>query len=74
VDLIAGQGEWPRPGRIFAAARSHRFRDLAEGIDDAFARWDRSPFRSSPWLTVPGCAIPILTGRSKAKSRRITGE
>ena len=44
VDLIAGQGEhlWPRPGRIFAAARSHTFSDLAEAIDDAFARWDRS--------------------------------
>jgi hypothetical protein len=44
VDLIAGHGEhlWPRPGRIFAAARSHTFSDLAEAIDDAFARWDRS--------------------------------
>jgi hypothetical protein len=33
---------WPRPGRIFAAARSHSFRQLAGAIDDAFARWDRS--------------------------------
>jgi hypothetical protein len=44
VDLIAGHGEhlWPRPGRIFAAARSHTFSDFAAAIDDAFARWDRS--------------------------------
>ncbi len=44
VDLIEGHGEylWPRPGRIFAAARSHTFADLADAIDDAFARWDRS--------------------------------
>ena len=44
VDLIEGHGEqyWPRPGRIFAAARSHTFKQLADAIDDAFARWDRS--------------------------------
>jgi hypothetical protein len=44
VELIEGHGEhlWPRPGRIFAAARSHTFSDLADAIDDAFARWDRS--------------------------------
>jgi hypothetical protein len=44
VDLVQGHGEhlWPRPGRIFAAARSHTFSDLADAIDGAFARWDRS--------------------------------
>jgi hypothetical protein len=44
VDLVEGRGEdyWPRPGRVFAAARSHTFRQLADAIDDAFARWDRS--------------------------------
>ena len=44
VDLIEGHGEhlWPRPGRIFAAARNHTFAQLARSIDDAFARWDRS--------------------------------
>ena len=44
VDLIAGHGEhlWPRPGRILAAARSHTFSDVADAIDDALARWDRS--------------------------------
>jgi len=38
----AGSAFWPRPGRIFAAARSHTFAQLAEAIDDAFARWDRA--------------------------------
>ncbi len=44
VDLIEGHGEhlWPRPGRILAAARTHTFAQLAEAIDDAFARWDRA--------------------------------
>ena len=44
VDLVSGCGEdyWPRPGRIFAAARSHRFSELADAIDTAFARWDRA--------------------------------
>lgn len=44
VDLVEGSGErlWPRPGRIFAAARSHTFAALATAIDDAFARWDRA--------------------------------
>ena len=44
VELVEGRGEryWPRPGRLFAAARSHSYGQLATGIDDAFARWDRS--------------------------------
>jgi hypothetical protein len=44
VELIEGRGEqyWPRPGRLFAAASSHSFAQLATAIDDAFARWDRS--------------------------------
>lgn len=42
VELVSGRGMdlWPRPGRIFAAARSHSFGQLAEAIDTAFARWD----------------------------------
>ncbi len=42
VDLVSGRGEhfWPRPGRNFAAARTHRFGQLAEAINSAFARWD----------------------------------
>ena len=44
VNLVEGRGErlWPRPGRIFAASRSHTFAALATAIDDAFARWDRA--------------------------------
>jgi hypothetical protein len=44
VELVEGRGRrfWPRPGRVFAAGRSHTFGDLATAIDDAFARWDRS--------------------------------
>jgi len=44
VDLVQGRGEhcWPRPGRLFAAARTHTFAQLATAIDDAFARWDRA--------------------------------
>jgi len=44
VELVEGRGErlWPRPGRIFAAARSHSFADLAASIDTAFARWDQA--------------------------------
>lgn len=44
VELLGGRGEelWPWPGRVFAVAPSHTFRDLAGAIDDAFARWDRA--------------------------------
>lgn len=44
VELVSGRGEdlWPRPGRIFAAARTHTFAQLARAIDDAFARWDHA--------------------------------
>ena len=44
VGLVSGCGTdyWPRPGRIFAAARLHRFSQLANAIDTAFARWDRA--------------------------------
>jgi hypothetical protein len=57
VDLVQGQGEqyWPRPGRIFAAARSHTFKEFADAIDDAFARWDRSHLQE---FTLPGKPLP----------------
>jgi hypothetical protein len=44
VELLGGRGEelWPWPGRIFAVGPSHTFRDLADAVNDAFARWDRS--------------------------------
>jgi hypothetical protein len=42
VELVEGGGAtcWPRPGRILAAARSHTLAELAQAIDDTFARWD----------------------------------
>ena len=44
VELLGGRGEqlWPYPGRIFAVGPSHTFWDLANAINDAFARWDRA--------------------------------
>jgi hypothetical protein len=44
VELLGGRGEelWPWPGRVFAVGPSHSFMDLANAINDAFARWDRS--------------------------------
>jgi hypothetical protein len=44
VELVEGHHKrfWPRPGRVFAAARRHTFAELADAIDDAFGRWDRA--------------------------------
>lgn len=42
VELVGGRGEylWPRPGRILIARPGWTFRTLADGINQAFARWD----------------------------------
>ena len=63
VDLVEGRGEhlWPRPGRIFAGARSHSFAQLAHAIDDAFARWDRAHL--APDRVVRVCAMPLRRHR-----------
>lgn len=44
VELLGGRGEdlWPWPGRVFAVGPSHTFMDLADAVNDGFARWDRS--------------------------------
>lgn len=44
VELLGGRGEelWPWPGRVFAVGPSHTFENLADAINTAFARWDRS--------------------------------
>ncbi|WP_166984014.1 UPF0158 family protein [Paramicrobacterium fandaimingii] len=44
VELLGGRDvePWPWPGRIFAVGPSHSFDDLADAINTAFARWDRS--------------------------------
>ncbi|GGL21600.1 IS1096 element passenger TnpR family protein [Mangrovihabitans endophyticus] len=48
IELVSGRGAdfWPRPGRDFAAARSHTFDQLATAIDLAFARWDLAHMHS----------------------------
>jgi hypothetical protein len=85
VDLVQGHGEtyWPRPGRIFAAARSHTFAQLAVAIDDAFARWDRAHLHEfdltdATRLTTPYDDWkelgPALDDRSTALSRLQLGE
>src|SRR5438094_10641405 len=86
VDLIAGHGEalWPRPGRVFAASRSHTFTQLSTAIDDAFARWDRShlwAFRfpedlriesgGPEWDDAPG---EVLDGATDRLSRLTQGQ
>lgn len=42
--MLGGRGEefWPAPGRIFAVGPAHTFKDLADAINTAFARWDHS--------------------------------
>src|SRR5713226_838887 len=48
VELVEGRGEryWPRPGRLFAAAISHSYAQLATAIDDSFARSVLSHFHA----------------------------
>lgn len=42
VEVIVGPGGplWPRPGRLFAVARSHTFAEFAAAVDTALGRWD----------------------------------
>lgn len=48
VELLGGRGDelWPAPGRVIAVGPAHTFRQLAEAIDLAFARWDPAHLRS----------------------------
>ena len=48
VDLLGGGGVRcdPSPGRIFIVGPGHTFEQLADAIDAAFARWDRSHLHS----------------------------
>jgi hypothetical protein len=47
VGSASGHGAdlWPRPGRVFAGARSRSFAQLATAIDLAFGRWDLARLR-----------------------------
>ncbi|WP_078508899.1 hypothetical protein [Streptomyces zinciresistens] len=51
VELVSGLDVdlWPRPGRVFAAARSHCFAQLAAAIGLAFVRWDLATCGSVRW-------------------------
>ena len=44
VELLGGGGTdlWPWPGRVLAVGPSHTFAQLADAVNDAFARWDRA--------------------------------
>jgi hypothetical protein len=44
VELLGGGGHElkPPPGRDLVVGPAHTFAELAEAIDDAFARWDRA--------------------------------
>ena len=69
VDLVEGRGDvlWPRPGRIFAASRSHTFAQLAEAIDAAFARWDLSHLHEFRIRDETRIGIPDDQGWSEAE-------
>jgi hypothetical protein len=47
----------------------HIFKQLADAIDDAFARWDRSHLQE--FILADG---RTWTGRSRARSAKTTGE
>ena len=72
VELVEGHGTrfWPRPGRIFAAARSHPFDALATAIDDAFARWDRAHLHE--FRLADGTRPPRRTATTTRSAHRST--
>ena len=68
-------------GAASAAAKSHTFADLAEAIDDAFARWDRGHLHDFVLADDPGSRTGSRLGRpgelddgSTALSRLERGE
>ncbi|WP_211335586.1 hypothetical protein [Lentzea flaviverrucosa] len=71
VELVHGRGEdhWPRPARVFAAARSHMFLQLAQAIDAAFARWDLSHLHM--FTLADGTPVSRLSSRT---ARRTAGQ
>ena len=86
VELMSG-GEhgdfWLRPGRAFAAARTHTFEQFAQAIDDAFGRWDLSHLHE--FVLADGAAVGtpddefdddrvILDSRRTKLSRVAAGE
>ncbi|ADG98806.1 conserved hypothetical protein [Segniliparus rotundus DSM 44985] len=84
VTLVEGRGEfyWPRPGRVFAAARSHTFLQLAQSVDLAFARWDRGHLHAFDLQDGTRIGVPeadvfaegLLDGEAVKLSRLALGE
>jgi len=69
VELLGGRGQelWPWPGRVFAVGPSHTFMDLADSVNEAFARWDRSHL--SVFTLADGRVVADLeTGAEMAES------
>lgn len=68
VELVEGHGErfWPRPGPVFAAARSHTFAQLAHAIDHAFARFQ--PIQAYPTCPLSAPGGGLLAGRADPHS------
>jgi hypothetical protein len=66
VELVGGMHAhdlWPRPGRILMARPGMTFRMLADGLNDAFARWERSHLHA--FTFVDGTRVSIRTPRDE---------
>jgi hypothetical protein len=86
VNLVEGRADilWPRPGRLFAASRTHTFAQLAKAIDAAFARWDLSHLHEFRMTDETRIGIPddegwddeeeVLDYRKTKLSRLVLGE
>ena len=80
VELVSGRGEdfWPRPGRVFVAARSHTFAMFADAINAGLARWDLAHLsafvlndgtriaNTDPFLDAPEDTVEIRTAKLSA--------
>lgn len=66
VDVIAGHGSplWPRPGRLFAVARSHTFAEFGEAVDRALARWDLP--KPAEFVLPDGVRVALLGESAKS--------
>jgi Plasmid pRiA4b ORF-3-like protein len=73
VELIEGRGEhlWPRPGRLLAASVTHSFRQLADAINHAFARWDLSHLHE--FEVVDGTRIGVTDSGSDPDDELLDG-
>jgi hypothetical protein len=70
VELVEGRGYrfWPRPGRVFAAARTHTFGQFATAIDVSFGRWDLS----HPWQFELADRVSVAPGRALGEDAKLS--